>query len=190
MDKKQQLRRRFREHRHQIGDNERKRLSQIAVARVMELGRWKTAGRVLLYAPMGDELDVAPLIEAGWALGKSVLLPKCEENPRRLELYEAENWEALMPGRWGIWEPDSAKCSCFAPEQTDFAIIPVVAMDRSGYRLGNGGGYYDRLMPRLSDTLLIGFDQQLSEDLLPRQAHDVAAKGWLTPTRYKWCEGE
>ena len=190
MDKKAALRRHFRALREQIGLDERARQSHRVARQVLSLSCWKRAKWILLYAPMGDELDVSTLIESGWAQGKHILLPKCVENPRGLSLYLVTSWTDLLPGRWEIQEPDETRCSRVLPHQVDLALIPVVAMDASGCRLGNGGGYYDRLMPYLSATLLVGFDQQLSEESLPRDSHDAIATGWLTPRKNKRCEGE
>ncbi len=148
----------------------------------MESCLWERAGSVLLYVPIGAELDVRPLIEAGWQQGKGVFLPKCRENPRGLHLCRVQDWQMLSPGAWGIPEPDERRCPCLPPEDIALAIVPVVAMDRQGVRLGNGGGYYDRLMPRLPCAALIGFDQQLCERL-PQESHDAAAQWLITPTQ-------
>lgn len=175
------LRAHFRALRGRMDSRLRDGLSMRACSRVLESSLWAKAGSVLLYAPIGAELDVRPLLEAGWRQGKTVLLPKCEENPRGLRLCRVEGWTALSPGAWGILEPGEG-CLCLPPEAVDLALVPVVAMDSRGIRLGNGGGYYDRLMPRLPCAALMGFDQQLCGHL-PREAHDAAAQWIITPTQ-------
>ncbi len=178
---KQALRKRFRALRSEIPPKTRAALSEQACRKVLESDLWRRSDSVLLYVPVRAELDVRPLIEAGWQQDKSVLLPKCEENPRGLRLCRVREWAALSPGAWGIPEP-SGDGECLRPEDVDLALVPVVAMDRHGVRLGNGGGYYDRLMPRLSCSALIGFDQQLC-DRLPREGHDAIARWMITPTQ-------
>ena len=175
------LRAHFRARRGRMDSRLRDGLSMRACSRVLESSLWAKAGSVLLYAPIGAELDVRPLLEAGWRQGKTVLLPICEDNPGGLRLCRVEGWAALSPGAWGILEPGE-ECLCLPPEAVDLALVPVVAMDSRGIRLGNGGGYYDRLMPRLPCAALMGFDQQLCGHL-PREAHDAAAQWIITPTQ-------
>ena len=92
------LRAHFRALRGRMDSRLRDSLSMRACSRVLESSLWAKAGSVLLYAPIGAELDVRPLLEAGWRQGKTVLLPKCEENPRGLRLCRVEGWTALSPG--------------------------------------------------------------------------------------------
>ena len=182
MESKALLRKRFREVRKSLLPRDHARLSEEACRRVAESPLWQQAKTVLLYAPLGAELDVSFLVEEGWRCGKWVIFPKCRENPRSLDFFEAKSWEDLNTGAWGIREPDEERCRAVKPEDIDLALIPVVAMDETGVRLGNGGGYYDRVMEKFTCPVLIGFDQQLAPSL-PRENHDRTASWLATPTR-------
>jgi len=140
------------------------------------------APAVLAYAPTADEVDVAPLVESLRARGARVAYPRvCA--PGELTLHWAGP-EDLTPGYCGILEPP-ADASPVPPAEIDVVLVPGVAFDASCCRLGHGGGFYDRLLPRLApDALIIGiaFDEQIV-DPLPREEHDILMDVIVTPTR-------
>lgn len=140
--------------------------------RVLASAWWQEAGTLLLYYPLADEVDVRPLIRDAYERGKRVLLPVCVGDELELRLYEGES--SLARGAFGIMEPGG---QLFAPEHypdIQLAVIPGMAFDRAGHRLGRGKGYYDRLLPKLTNARLHGicFPFQLCEDV-PADAHDI-----------------
>lgn len=181
MESKASLRSRMRQMRRNMEPEHHQKLSEEACQRVLASALWQGAKSVLLYAPLGAELNVNPLLDEGWRQGKRVILPKCRENPRGLDFYEVKGRYELKPGVWNIWEPDETLCRVVDAADIDLALIPVVAMDEGGLRLGNGYGYYDRVMDTLSCTVLIGFDEQRVAKL-PREPHDRGASWMVTPT--------
>lgn len=148
-------------------------LSEQICSKVLALASWQEAGTLLLYYPLPDEVDVRPLINEAFESGKSVLLPVVKGEELELHLYEGEG--SLKEGAFGIMEPTG---SLFAPENYDgiqLALIPGMAFDGVGHRLGRGKGYYDRLLPKLKDTKLIGlcFPFQLLDEV-PAESHDIS----------------
>ena len=147
-------------------------MSEKICSEVLRSAWWQEAGTLLLYYPLADEVDVRPLIQEAHRHGKRVLLPVCVGDDLELHLYEGE--DSLMPGAFGIMEPQGA---LFAPEdypEIQLALIPGMAFDRVGHRLGRGRGYYDRLLPRLTAARLQGicFPFQLLDEV-PADAHDI-----------------
>jgi 5-formyltetrahydrofolate cyclo-ligase len=91
-----------------------------------------------------------------------------------MDFLEFRSTDELVPGRYDILEPDRQICRLCAPRDADAVLVPALAFDRDGYRLGFGGGYYDRLLSRLDPhnlTIGLTFHHALL-DLLPREAHD------------------
>ncbi len=143
--------------------------------RVLALASWQEAGTLLLYYPLADEVDVRPLIKDAYKNGKKVLLPVVKGEELELHLYEGES--SLREGAFGIMEPTGP---LFAPEnygEIELAIIPGMAFDGAGHRLGRGKGYYDRLLPQLKTAELKGicFPFQFLDDV-PAEAHDIAVQ--------------
>lgn len=138
---------------------------------------------VMAYAANAEELDPAPAIAALHDAGKSVVLPRIEA-PGVLGLHEVLSGEELESGPLGIRQP-RAEAPKVAAEFVDAVIVPGVAFDENGRRLGYGGGYYDRLLPQLrEDCERIGFcyDEQLV-DLVPVAEHDEHMHWIVTPSR-------
>jgi 5-formyltetrahydrofolate cyclo-ligase len=119
------------------------------------------AHTVLLFYSLKDEPDTHSFIEK-WSGEKEILLPAlCGEN---LELRVYNGCEGLLRGAYGIWESSGRLFTDYA--SIDLAVIPGVAFDRSGNRLGRGKGYYDRLLPHISACKLgVCFSFQLVENV-------------------------
>jgi 5-formyltetrahydrofolate cyclo-ligase len=99
---------------------------------------------VALYAALGDEVATAPLFELCCAHGKGILMPRVAEP--RLEFAPVASLGELRPGRYGVEEPPMERpAEPVAAE--DLVLVPGVAFDRDGNRLGRGGGHYDRTFP-------------------------------------------
>ncbi|MBD2847158.1 5-formyltetrahydrofolate cyclo-ligase [Paenibacillus sp. IB182496] len=151
--------------------------------------RWLTetgAARPMLYAPWRSEVDTGPLIERLWRAGLPVLLPRCEPATRAMTLYRIRSWDELMPGAYGIREPDPRRATrCEEGEWPDAVLAPGLAFDRDGGRLGYGGGYYDRFRERMdaagADAGWVGlaFEAQLVARV-PLQPHDAAMDAVMT----------
>ncbi|WP_319469678.1 5-formyltetrahydrofolate cyclo-ligase [uncultured Pseudodesulfovibrio sp.] len=151
--------------------------SQGAVELIRTLTEWKNACEVLIYWPIRGEVDVRPLSMELWQRGCRVLMPRCRPDAYgQMDIACAACEDDLTPGAFSIMEPDADKCPAVASCQPDIAIIPAICFDRRGYRLGYGGGYYDRLLTTddMKDTLRIGlgYNFQLVEQL-PTQPWDM-----------------
>lgn len=149
-----------------------------ACGHILADGLWRAAGTVLLYHALPDEVDTTSLLERGWLLGKRILLPRVVGDNLELCIYTPDT---LQPGAYGIMEPTG---DVFPPEryaEIDLAIIPGMAFDRHGARLGRGKGYYDRLLPLMSGAYRVGlcYEFQLL-DFLPMEEHDVTMNEVVT----------
>jgi 5-formyltetrahydrofolate cyclo-ligase len=144
-----------------------------------------TSKTVLLYlSAFAEEMPTHRLFVQARAMGKQILLPRVSRRPRRLRLFEVHNLDAdLEVVAMGISEP-RLDLPEHPPESVDWALIPGLAFDRRGYRVGRGGGYYDRLLPRLRPDAVcwaLGYDCQLIEGL-PHEDHDAPLDGVAVPS--------
>lgn len=170
---KRELRQQIRMQKRRLSAVEMAVMSEDICSKVLALASWQEAGTLLLYYPLPDEVDVRLLIKDAFESGKKVLLPVVKGDELELHLYEGE--ASLKEGAFGIMEPMGP---LFAPKHYDeieLAVIPGVAFDSAGHRLGRGKGYYDRLLPNLKAAKLMGicFPFQFLDEV-PAEAHDIS----------------
>ncbi len=183
---KQELRRLMREAKRSHSPEERAALSEALCQRIAASGYWGDALTVLLYHALPDEVDLTPLLRLGREQGKRLLLPVvCGDD---LEVREYQGEESLHEGAFGIMEPSTGEegdLLLSVPEgavvrgedgnlgSVDLVLVPGMAFDPQGHRLGRGRGYYDRLLPRLTRARRVGvcFPFQLVGEV-PTDSHD------------------
>ena len=139
---------------------------RLAAQRVLALPAYVQAREILAYMAVRNELDAGPIARQALAQGKRLLLPRCRDGaPGLVDLGCVGCLSEAVPGSYGILEPPREACrppEAFSP---DLILVPGLAFDRRGNRLGFGGGYYDRLlalpMAQKAFTAGLGYDFQL-----------------------------
>jgi 5-formyltetrahydrofolate cyclo-ligase len=158
-------------------DGLRAAASTAIVSRLRDLPAYQGARAVLMYMGFGTEVNTEPFFDAVCADGKMAVLPKINKNGNRsdwrLTLHPVAGRDQLAAGVWGIREPlpNSPQMDIAA---VDLALIPGVAFDRHGRRLGYGGGFYDRLLAGSNPAMLrvcAAFDCQVV-DVVPAGDRD------------------
>jgi 5-formyltetrahydrofolate cyclo-ligase len=155
--------------RRELGPSERQQAAEAVVARLRWLPELRRARTVLLYAALADELDVGGLVGPLRAAGVRTLFPRVRGD--RLELVAASDLLTLTLGYRGVQEPAGPAID---PAVVEAAVVPGVAFDLRGTRLGHGGGHYDRLLAGLpAGCARVGtcFSCQLVP-AVPREPHD------------------
>lgn len=143
---------------------------ELVNAAVMGTPEWRAAKTVLVYKHKESEFSVNSLANAAFRDGKRVCFPRVEGE--ELTIHHVESWQGLAPGAFGIDEPDPW-AEQVPLHEIGVAVVPGLAWTREGNRLGQGGGFYDRLLPRLECASFgVGFDVQMVDDL-PIEDHDV-----------------
>jgi len=179
---KQAIRQRIIAARQQISEAEQMRLSHAIAARITDLDAWHTAGTVLVYMNFGAEFAAEKLVTQALQADKRVLLPRINRASRHLDLYQVQDMQHdLAPGTWGIREPLPERCvRVDALDTIDFILLPGVAFGRDGARLGYGGGFYDKLLARLTHKPVLAagaYGMQLIENI-PQESTDRKVE-WL-----------
>ena len=128
-----------------LPEDERATLGARVLDVILQLSAYRHAEVVLAYASFGTELPTDHFLRRVLADGKALLLPRVGREG--LDLYEVHDLDkGLAPGKWGIREPIPDRCPPGSPADVGFALIPGVAFDGRGRRLGYGGGFYDHLL--------------------------------------------
>ncbi len=138
---------------------------------VLQLIEDKNLTVIMLYAAFRNEPETRDLIWRLLNLGKTVALPKCEKGGV-MTAYQVETLEQLRPGTYGILEPEETKP--VLPERFDLVLVPGCAFGRDMTRLGYGGGYYDRYLPKCQSAIKIGLCYEIClTDSLPMENFDI-----------------
>ncbi len=188
-EQKKQLRQVILKQRADLSRPERDEQSARVVSILSGLEQVAACKTILAFYPFRDEVDIRPFLAAARERGQEVWLPLTDPAERKIIPYHFSSEAVLRQGFYGITEPDPALARAADVSRLEAVIVPGVAFDRAGGRLGYGGGYYDRFLSRLPQRpLLIGaaFSCQLVEDL-PTEPHDhrldllVTERGILGP---------
>ncbi|MFY9113786.1 MAG: 5-formyltetrahydrofolate cyclo-ligase [Dethiobacteria bacterium] len=164
---KKQLRRKILEMRDRFTVAEIREKSLAITENFAAMEVYRKAETIMFFVPFRNEVDTRYLAERSMERHKKVLVPHTVKDKRELIPSRLLDWDDdLAPGEYGIYEPPPEKLRPVNPRLIDLVIVPGVAFDLSGNRLGYGGGYYDRFFALLrDDTSLVAmvFDQQIVE---------------------------
>jgi 5-formyltetrahydrofolate cyclo-ligase len=192
-EKKRALRVHMLEQRGMLAPEEAARRSLGVQGHVLASSRWAEAGTVVLYMPVRREVDTGLLRSQAKAEGKRVLLPRCIAGQRgELELVPCKDATELALGAYGILEPVPSLPAIDLDDSGQaphLLLAPCLAVDSRGFRLGYGGGYYDRLLsrPALQATLCIALIHALQfVPALPAESWDVRLHGVCTEEGLLW----
>jgi 5-formyltetrahydrofolate cyclo-ligase len=172
-----------------LSDSARAEASREIAARIIGLDRYTNAQVVLAILPYRSEWNATLVIDAALADGKIVAAPRVDRAARMLRTLRIESIARdVEPGYRGIPEP-RAGCEEIALDRLDCVLVPGVAFDVQGRRLGYGGGFYDRLLPLLpaaASRIAGAFEQQIVERV-PAAPHDVGVDWIVTERRVIHC---
>jgi len=143
---------------------------------IAALGAYRRSRVVMAYTSFGSEFETDYVIRHALDTGKTLVLPRVNRARRALEMYEVrEPARDLQPGVWGILEPRPDRCARVELDIVDVVLVPGLAFDAQGRRLGYGGGYYDRLFGGLTarPPLVAGAFEAQMVAAVPVGAHDV-----------------
>jgi len=177
---KKSLRKQAAEARGSLSPEARESKSREIGKRLFSLPEFKAASAVMFFASIRSEVDTLPMIRHSLALGKRTILPKVKGKDLALfEIRDVEN--DVAPGVWGIPEP--REILPVTIHEVDFMIVPGLAFDLNGNRLGYGAGFYDKILPLYKkETAALAFEIQIVPEV-PISALDIPVKMIVTEKR-------
>ncbi len=189
MDEAQELRRQILLKRDSLGPELRSDLSSKACTRLVSTDFFKQAGTILLYISFRSEVETLDLVDEAISTGKRIFAPVTLIGERRLEIYQLTSRTELVPGAYGIAEPDRDRCPKGDPASLDLVIVPGSVFSLSCGRYGYGGGFYDRFLSTQAPQAVragLAFDFQVL-DSIPLAPHDELMDYIVTDRRTITC---
>ena len=159
---------------------ERQQQTEVCVEMLLASTAYINAHTILLTKHFGSEMATDDIVSSAFDSGKTVVMPRVVASHKNLQLHRVTPETQFEISRFGIAEPP-VSAPPHVPNSVDFVLVPGLAFDRRGHRLGYGGGYYDHLlvdMPR-AKRVAIAFDCQLQMHV-PTEAHDATIDMLIT----------
>ena len=183
------LREELRQRRRALSPQEQSAAARTVAIHIARIPGWPTARRIALYLASDGEIDTAPLSADCRAAEKQLFLPVIDDN-NLMEFAEWKPGSELATNRYGIPEPPRAAQRC-AAAALDIIVLPLVAWDSTGGRLGMGGGYYDRALAGVNGPLLIGLAHAVQQvQQVPRDDWDIPLDYVVTDSALHCCQGQ
>lgn len=148
---KAELRKHLSEMRKGLSLEYRRRMDYEIESRLICSEEYSKADIIFTYVSVKDEPDTRGIIHAALVNGKAVAVPLCVED-NNMEFYLIKSADDLVKGKYGLFEPDKTKCKKVEPTEESLCIVPGLSFDAKGFRLGKGGGYYDRFLKDFKGT--------------------------------------
>ena len=134
--------------RNSLGKKEKEKLDNQIINNLMNTEDFKKAKSIFIYVSFGSEIDTKKIINYSLEKNKKVYVPKTDKIKKTMEAIEINNLNDLITDKWGILEPKEANYKNIG-NQFDLIIVPGLAFDLEGNRIGYGGGYYDKYISNL-----------------------------------------
>ena len=139
---------------------------------------------IFIYYSVGSEADTLRIIRHALESGKRVALPKCTDRNGTMDFYFIDDIESsLTEGMFSLKEPDTLRCEKADSTVSSLCIVPALAADKSGYRLGYGGGYYDRYLSNFKGVTAVLCYEECLCDELPRDKYDISLNMIITESK-------
>ncbi|RPK15743.1 5-formyltetrahydrofolate cyclo-ligase [Priestia endophytica] len=166
---------------------ERKEMNKEILSRVENTREWKEARTIGITLSLPFEVETRDIIEKAWGEGKRVAVPKCFPQTHKMEFYQLSSFTELETVQFGIEEP-LITAEKIAKEELDVIFVPGVIFAKNGYRVGFGGGYYDRYLQNYrGKKISIAFHIQIA-DFVPIESHDIPVGKIITNQEVLICE--
>lgn len=169
---KSELRNHYRAKRAAISTRDRAVADAAIARRLCATSEYQHYDTLLVYVSTENEVDTHQIINAALNDGKRVAVPRCIDGTRDMEFYYISSLDELVRGSYGILEPMADSAHRFVDTASSVCVVPALSYDKDGYRLGYGGGYYDRFLAKY-DGVTVGICYcDHVETTLPRDEYD------------------
>lgn len=184
---KKELRKRIRSSLQEISDAEYLSWSSKIKEKLLAEPLIQKSHTIAITIPRRPEVDTIMIIEELWKLEKRVVVPKCEPKDRSMDFYAFTDFDQLESVYMDLKEPIPTKTTYVNPKEIDVMIVPGIVYDLKGYRIGYGGGYYDRYLENYDgEKISLAFDLQVVQQV-PKKSYDIPVNLIITENQRIDC---
>ncbi len=163
-----------------LDKSEKQQIEKKLTFHLLQSSLWKTADTIGITIAQSNEWDTKPIIEAAWKEGKIVAVPKCHPSTKMMTFYSLTSFAQLEQVYFGLLEPIPEETEPVAKKEMDLIIVPGLLFDRRGYRIGFGGGYYDRFLADFTnETVALASSSQVKTEI-PNDPYDIPVNHIIT----------
>jgi len=179
---KAQLRKEFLKTRDALNPADRARASALIRQRIIQHPRWRSAETILFYVSFGSEVETHTLLQEALRFKKRVVVPLHDATSKETPISELRRFSDLGASHRGVLQVMPEYRRTAHPENVDLALIPGLVFDRQGGRIGFGGGYFDRLLPKMPKAfrMALAFSAQIFPSALPLDSFDARIQALIT----------
>lgn len=141
---------------------------------------WKEAKTIGITLSQSLEWNTRSIIKRAWDEGKQVAVPKCLPKTKEMEFYLINSFDQLELAYFNIMEPLPNKAKKVNNNEIDLLVVPGLIFDKKGYRIGFGGGYYDRFLTSFKNKTVSLLSSYQLKDEIPRMEHDLPVQHLIT----------
>lgn len=171
----------------EMGAIEHKSKSEKIQEHLSSTSLWKEVSTIAITISRGNEVDTYQIIKKAWTEGKKVVVPKTYPKKKEMVFFQITSFDELENTYFQLKEPKETVCFPYRREDIELIIVPGVAFDRKGNRLGYGGGYYDRYLDHYKgNTCALAFEEQLVSEI-PLESYDVPVQMIVTENQVYKC---
>ncbi|UOQ93739.1 5-formyltetrahydrofolate cyclo-ligase [Halobacillus shinanisalinarum] len=145
---------------------------------------WDRARVVAVTVSLPDEWSTKPIIEQAWAEGKKLVVPKCDPKSKTLTFYSLKSYDQLESVYFGLQEPNPAIAEAVSKEEIELLVVPGLIFDHKGFRIGFGGGFYDRFLTDFNGITVSLISKKQLTTQLPSEVFDIPVQHIITEKKW------
>jgi len=189
---KKSLRKQILENRGRLSEEDLMKYSKNIAEKLYDMNFYKTAKRIMSFISFGDEVNTHDIIKDSINRGKSIVVPITIPDTKELKVSEILGFSELETGYYDILSPKKEFIRFVDPSTIDLILVPGVVFATNGYRVGYGGGYYDRFLSKIDKNVKkigLAFDLQIVEKV-PTEDFDIPVDIIITEKGIIHCSGK
>lgn len=176
-----ELRCHYKKKRKELNINEKILRDKKICQNILSLNSYTEAHTILTYAPLKDEIDISPIAKDALSKGKKVAFPRCNDSEHTMTYHFIHNLSELKPASYGIMQPEpDSETFKILDDKKVFCLVPGLVFDLMGYRIGFGGGYYDRFFTAFEGIKAGTIYSDFIINELPHTKYDLAVDILIT----------